>query len=74
MKRVEYLMEIYKLLVNLIYLLLSGIAFLIYNMFFVEKDKIIIFSIFIGVGVFFVGILSMIIKNINTQIVDNLKE
>jgi len=73
-KRVEYLMEIYKLLVNLIYLLLSGIAFLIYNMFFVEKDKIIIFSIFIGVGVFFVGILSMIIKNINTQIVDNLKE
>ena len=74
MKRVEYLMEIYKLLVNLIYLLLSGIAFLIYNMFFVERDKIIIFSIFIGVGVFFVGILATIIKNINTQIVDNLKE
>jgi len=68
-KRVEYLMEIYKLLV-----MLSGIAFLIYNMFFVEKNKIIIFSIFIGVGVFFVGILATIVKNLNTQIVDDLKE
>jgi len=67
-------MDIFKLLVNLVYLLLSGIAFLGYNLFFVEKDKIVVFSIFIGIGLFWVGILSWIIKNLNTKIVESLKE
>ena len=67
-------MEIYKLLVNFIYLLLSGIAFLIYNLFFIEKNQIIVFLIFIGVGVFFIIILGMIIKNLNAQIIEKLKE
>ena len=67
-------MDIFKLLVNLVYLLLSGIAFLGYNLFFVEKDKIMIFSIFIGIGLFWVGILAWIIKNLNNKIVDELKE
>jgi len=67
-------MDIFKLLVNLVYLLLSGIAFLGYNLFFVEKDKIMIFSIFIGIGLFWVGILAWIIKNLNNKIADELKE
>ena len=74
MKRVEYLMEIFKLLVNFVFLLLTGIAFLGYNLFFVDKDKILVLSIFIGVGIVWVGILALIIKNLNTQIVENLKE
>jgi len=73
-KRVEYLMEIFKLLVNFVFLLLTGIAFLGYNLFFVDKDKILVLSIFIGVGIVWVGILALIIKNLNTQIVENLKE
>jgi len=73
-RRIDYLMDIFKLLVNLVYLLLSGIAFLGYNLFFVEKDKIVVFSIFIGIGLFWVGILSWIIKNLNTKIVESLKE
>jgi len=67
-------MEIFKLLVNFVFLLLTGIAFLGYNLFFVDKDKILVLSIFIGVGIFWVGILALIIKNLNTQIVENLKE
>ena len=74
MKRVEYLMEIFKLLVNFVFLLLTGIAFLGYNLFFVDKDKILVLLIFIGVGIFWIGVLAFIIKNLNNKIVENLKE
>jgi len=73
-KRVEYLMEIFKLLVNFVFLLLTGIAFLGYNLFFVDKDKILVLLIFIGVGIFWIGVLAFIIKNLNNKIVENLKE
>ena len=74
MKKVEYLMEMFKLLVNFVYLLLSGIAFLIYNIFFVDKKEILIFAIFIGVGVFFFLILATIIKKLHIEISKYIKE
>ena len=39
MKKIDYLMEIFKLLVNFIYLLLSGMAFLGYNLFFCKRKS-----------------------------------
>ena len=74
MRRVEYLMEMFKLLVNFIYLLLSGIAFLIYNIFFVEKREVLIFAIFIGIGVFFFLILAIIVKKLHSEISKYIKE
>ena len=66
-------MDIFKLLVNLVYLLLSGIAFLGYNLFFVENNKIVL-AILLGIGVFFFVILLIVLKNINNRILDEIKE
>ena len=73
MKRVDYLMDIFKLLVNLVYLLLSGIAFLGYNLFFVENNRIVL-AILLGVGVFFFVMLLIVLKHINNKILDEIKE
>jgi len=72
-KRIDYLMDIFKLLVNLVYLLLSGIAFLGYNLFFVENNRIVL-AILLGVGVFFFVMLLIVLKHINNKILDEIKE
>ena len=73
MSRIDYLMDIFKLLVNLVYLLLSGIAFLGYNLFFVEDNRIVL-AILLGIGIFFFVILLIVLKNINNKILDEIKE
>ena len=73
MKRVEYLMEIFKLLVNFLYMLITAIAFVGYNLFFIEKNKIV-FIIFLGVGIFLLTILLVVLRNINQNILEKIKE
>ena len=73
MKRVEYLMEIYKLVVNFLYMLITGIAFVGYNLFFIEKNKIV-FIIFLSIGMFLLIMLLIVLKNINQKILENIKE
>jgi len=73
MKKIDYLMEIFKLLVNFIYLLLSGMAFLGYNLFFVKENRII-FIIFLGIGFFLLSLLLLVLKLINNEILKSLKE
>ncbi len=73
MKKVNYLMEIFKLLINFIYLLLSGMAFLGYNLFFVKNNKIVLI-ILLGVGVFFFVMLLVALKNINNKILNEIEK
>ena len=73
MKRVEYLMEIFKLVVNFLYMLITGIAFVGYNLFFIEKNKIV-FIIFLSIGMFLLIMLLIVLKNINQKILENIKE
>jgi hypothetical protein len=72
-KRVEYLMEIFKLVVNFLYMLITGIAFVGYNLFFIEKNKIV-FIIFLSIGMFLLIMLLIVLKNINQKILENIKE
>ena len=72
MKRVEYLMEIFKSLVNFILLLLSGLGFLIYQIF--TNSNNIPFIILLGVGIF-VFIMSLIaFYKLNNKILYLTKE
>ena len=72
MKRVEYLVEIFKSLVNFILLLLSGLGFLIYQIF--TQVNNIPFIILLGVGIF-VFIMSLIaLYKLNDKILYLTKE
>ena len=66
-------MEIFKLVVNFLYMLITGIAFVGYNLFFIEKNKIV-FIIFLSIGMFLLIMLLIVLKNINQKILENIKE
>jgi len=72
-KRVEYLMEVFKLLINFLYMLITGISFIGYNLFFI-KDHKIVFIIFLGIGIFLLTVLLIVLKSINHKILEKIKE
>jgi len=72
MKRVDYLIEVFKSLVNFVLLLLSGLGFLVYDI-FSGNQKIPLIFLF-GVGVFILLICLYLFKKLNEKILELVKE